>query len=61
MDYLREKYIPFLVKEVIANRKPITENDFIEFSQALYDQLRKKEKSIKQIVHNELGMDSKGI
>ena len=34
-----EFYIPYLVKNVLAKEKPVTEEDFIQFSQALYSSI----------------------
>lgn len=52
MNKIREVYVPFLVKEVLKKYKPNTEQDFIEFSQALYDQIKQKEVNIIQVSDN---------
>lgn len=46
MEFLREKYIPYIVKQVLKKHKPVTEAEFIEFSQALYDQIKQKEREL---------------
>lgn len=52
MPYIKDTYIPYIVKQVISNKKPVTEEEFIEFAQDLYDQIKAKEKSITQQVRN---------
>lgn len=47
MTFIRNTYIPEIVKTVISKQKPETEGEFIEFAQALYDQVKIKEDSIK--------------
>jgi hypothetical protein len=42
MENIRNEYIPFIVKDVISKKKPETESQFIEFAQALYDQIKKR-------------------
>jgi len=38
MSYIRNKYLPELVKDVIKKYRPSTGEEFVKFSQALYDQ-----------------------
>ena len=52
MEFIKNKYIPYIVKEAIKKYKPQTEEEFIEFSQDLYEQIIKKVKEIKQVVNN---------
>jgi hypothetical protein len=37
---------------VVSKSKPSTDQEFVEFSQALYDQIKKKQLEIKQVVNN---------
>lgn len=46
MKFLRETYIPFIVKSVLKKQRPTTDAELIEFSQALYDQIKKKEREL---------------
>ena len=46
MSFLENTYIPFIVKKVIKKKKPKTELEYIEFSQALYNQVKKKEQRL---------------
>lgn len=46
MKFIREKYIPFIVREILKKEKPETEEDFIKFSQSLCDIVIKKELNI---------------
>ena len=46
MNFIRNKYIPFLIKSMIKKDKPTTEKDFVEFGLAVYDQIKKKEREL---------------
>ncbi len=49
-DYIRNKYIPFVVKKVVKDyKKPLSkysDEEFIEFCQELYDKIKQKEKEL---------------
>ena len=42
----RDVYIPTVVKDVLSKKIPSDEKEMIEFSQALYDQLKKRDLDI---------------
>lgn len=52
MDFIKDTYIPYIVKKAIKKDKPKTEEEFVEFSQDLFEQIKKKVKEIKQVVNN---------
>lgn len=45
-EYIREVYIPYIVEYVFKKRRPVSQDDFIIFSQDLYDILKIKEKEM---------------
>jgi hypothetical protein len=42
MENIRNDYIPFIVKLLVIKKKPETKDEFIEFAQALYDQIESR-------------------
>ncbi len=46
MEFIRNTYIPETVKSVIKQLRPITDEELIEFTQAMYDAVKKKEREL---------------
>ena len=46
--FIKEKYIPEIVRNVLKKETPKSEQDFIDFFTALYEVVKKREISLQQ-------------